>query len=197
MQNMSDVRARVLENYYNYDDGMPLTCAGCGWSGSAKEGGSEYYRDLFDVSCPKCLTMLLVVPFPTHEQTKAAAAAGNEKAKAELPSVEWREAFFGNFERVKLKSPDELPDIRGDQKLDFIWDSETDEMKPGNVVIVCNNVVIWREPELYEGWSRFTEVKNIIKEKYGTRFKSLTPSDRACLCLYGDDLGAPNKITFS
>jgi hypothetical protein len=67
--------ARVLDNYYTeFSEEMPLVCPNCHWTGAAKDGDMGEYKDLFDVSCPKCSKMLLVVPFPTGEQVREAAA---------------------------------------------------------------------------------------------------------------------------
>src|SRR5262245_12099728 len=80
--------ARVLTNFYaEYSNEMELVCPICGWIGLAKDAESEEYKDLFDVSCPKCSKMLLVVPYPTIQQTKEAATAGNPAAIAALPNV--------------------------------------------------------------------------------------------------------------
>ena len=105
-------RAQILTNYYaEFSKEMQLVCPNCGWVGQAKDAASEEYKDLFDVSCPKCSKMLLVVPYPTFEQTKEAAAAGNLEAIAALPSVQACEAKWEQFEHIKLTSPDQLPDL--------------------------------------------------------------------------------------
>jgi hypothetical protein len=64
--------ARIVQYYTEYSKAMPLVCDGCGWSGPAKEACMEMYDDLFDLECPTCLKMLLIVPYPTGEQTRAA-----------------------------------------------------------------------------------------------------------------------------
>lgn len=57
--------AKIAE-YKDYDENAPITCPACTWSGTPKEGGSiEYHNDLFDVSCPVCDKMLLVVQYPS------------------------------------------------------------------------------------------------------------------------------------
>src|SRR5204863_2296544 len=68
--------------YYEYDENAELACWNCDWRGRAQDGSQETHRELFDVSCPHCDTMLLIVSYPTIEETKAAAAAGNSAAKA-------------------------------------------------------------------------------------------------------------------
>ena len=45
----------------DYDDQDELVCWNCQWSGPAGEGAKEYHDELFDVSCPRCGTMLLIV----------------------------------------------------------------------------------------------------------------------------------------
>jgi len=64
-------------------------------------------------------------------------------------------------------------------------------------IIRCGEVVIWKEPAFYEGWPRFNQVKEILKAKYGAKFKSLKPTERSQLALYGDDLKVPEKISFT
>ena len=140
-----------------------------------KDAVSEEYKDLFDVSCPKCSKMLLVVPYPTIQQTREAAAAGNLEAIAALPSVLTCEERWEQFEHIKLKSPDQLPDLE-EEPLHLTWDSEVGD-PDNNIVIKLGERVLWREPEWYECWPRFNEIKDILKAKYGHRFFSLTPTE--------------------
>lgn len=57
-------RAHIIE-YKDYHEDISLKCPVCGWNGTPKSsGGIEYYDDLFDVSCPNCDKMLLVVSYP-------------------------------------------------------------------------------------------------------------------------------------
>jgi hypothetical protein len=56
----SEPAARVLE-YVEYHANERLICPRCGWSGQAGDAAIEYYEELFDVSCPRCEKMLLVV----------------------------------------------------------------------------------------------------------------------------------------
>lgn len=70
--------AKVVEYYY-YKRDEPLSCWHCGWSGIQTETG-ELYHDLFEVNCPRCWTILVVVELPTLRQTKEAAQQGNKEA---------------------------------------------------------------------------------------------------------------------
>ena len=59
---MVNDRARIIE-YSEFKDEEILECPICHWKGTA-EGNKEYYDDLFDVSCPICDKMILVVSYP-------------------------------------------------------------------------------------------------------------------------------------
>jgi hypothetical protein len=56
----SERAARILE-YEEYHPNERLTCPRCGWNGQADDASIEYHEELFDVSCPRCEKMLLVV----------------------------------------------------------------------------------------------------------------------------------------
>lgn len=64
MGNMSKFPAKIIE-YENYDENIKIECPICKWSGTPKQSGYiEYYDDLFDISCPKCEKMLVIVSYP-------------------------------------------------------------------------------------------------------------------------------------
>ena len=139
--------------------------------------------------------MLLIVAYPTIDETKAAAARGNPRAIAEMPNVERIETFQRRLEREQLKDAAQLPDIEGD-RLEFVWDFESDgEANARNTVISVGGRVILTEPAIWEGADRFVAVKAILKEKYGLRFASFTPTDGSYLYLYGDMVGHGDVAT--
>jgi hypothetical protein len=59
---MVEHRARIIE-YKEFKEEEILECSICHWKGTA-DGHKEYYDDLFDVSCPICDKMILVVSYP-------------------------------------------------------------------------------------------------------------------------------------
>jgi hypothetical protein len=64
LQFMPKHPAQIIE-YEDYSEHMQLQCPVCGWKGTPKESDwIEHYNDLFDVSCPNCEKMLLVVNYP-------------------------------------------------------------------------------------------------------------------------------------
>jgi 5'-deoxynucleotidase YfbR-like HD superfamily hydrolase len=59
---ISKAPARIIK-YEDYDENDILECPICKWKGKP-EGNIEYYDDLFDVSCPNCDKMILIVSYP-------------------------------------------------------------------------------------------------------------------------------------
>jgi hypothetical protein len=71
--------AKVVQYYSEFTRDMPLECK-CGWSGPVSEADMDMHEQLLDYCCPVCDQMLLIVPYPTTAQTRAAAEAGNQEA---------------------------------------------------------------------------------------------------------------------
>lgn len=95
-----------------------------------------------------------------------------------------------DFEAKMLKSADQLPELEG-TAVEFVWDMDNE-----STLIKRGTKAVWKEPAIFEGWERFNEVKGLLKQKYGARFRSLTITRGSETYLYGDDLFAPQKISF-
>ncbi len=181
-----------------YDEGWrtkELRCA-CRWQGTPAAASSELFDALCEYSCPGCQTSLLLVSYPAAGEVRDAAARGNPEAQAQLEVVVRVERRRERHERTKLRSPEELPDLVG-VELHFIWDLKTGEDGDEVVQVKHSEQVIWIELAFFEDWPRFNEVKDILKQKYGERFASLRPSEAAELYLFGDDLTAPARISYT
>jgi hypothetical protein len=178
-------------SYWNYDRQAPLTCPDCGWTGRGPDN-EEHFRDLLDVRCPQCDRMLLIVSYPTDEETRAAAAAGNEAAAAELPIVELRQQRLERAETLELKEPNELPDLPG-SAVSIEWDFEERDGESWTV-LRHEGKEIWRELAFWEGYERFAEVFELLRRRYGTRMTELRPTERSELYLYGDSVSAHETI---
>lgn len=173
-------------DFWDVDLDDQVTCPFCGWEGRI---GAEFEprRECYELRCPGCERMLLIVLYPTTEETKRAAAAGNRRAQEALPQYLEHERFLARHERLKLKSPDQLPEIEGTGALAFEWDFLTDEERDERWSVIRHGErELWREPALWEGYERFEEVKAILKRRYGARFESLTPTERSEMWLRGD-----------
>src|SRR4051812_13445046 len=136
--------------------------------------------------------MLLIVAFPTIEETRAAAAAGNPRAQAELPSVEAREERLSRSQELELKTADQLPQLQGDA-LRIDWDLEERDDEHWTV-LRHDGKEIWSELAYYEGYERFAQVFEILRERYGSRLAEVRPTPASELYLYGDKLSAPQAI---
>lgn len=177
--------------YWDYDPQAFVSCSSCGWEGLSGEH-EEYYREVLDVQCGGCEAMLLVVPYPTLEETRDAAAAGNPRALAGLPAMEARAKRLERAEATLLRDPGELPEILDDEIV-IIWDFETIDDANWQVLL-HGETEIWRESAFFESYSRFEEVFGILRARYGARLREVRPSQGSEVWLYGDRLGSPAII---
>lgn len=177
--------------YYSDWRAQPYSCP-CGWKSSGDELALELFDALMQLSCPTCDRHLLLVSHPTFDEIREAAARGNEEARAQLSWVERLEAKEARFERMKLRESEQLPEVEGDE-LHFVWDLD----EGGDLALRLGDQVLWREPVFYEDWPRFNEVRELLKRRYPGRFRSLKPTDASEFYLFGDDISAPNKISFT
>jgi len=96
-----------------------------------------------------------------------------------MPAIQ-EAAARSTLDNTTLRSPDQLPDIDGDE-LFFVWDQiETDSL------IRFGNQIVWREETGWEVYDRFEEIAAILKQKYGRRLIDMVPTLRSEYALYGD-----------
>ncbi len=138
--------------------------------------------------------MLLIVGYPTVDETREAAAAGNQRAIEDLSHAEEVARRRERAGGLELTEQSPLPALRG-VRLEFEWDLE-DVDGESWTVIRCDGQTIWRELAYYEGWERFNEVKRLLKLRY-EEFSVLTPTERSELYLFGDDMFASSKLDLS
>jgi hypothetical protein len=186
-----------IVSYWDFDmhRGDPLTCPSCGWTGDA-EDYKDFHSDLFDVCCPECDRMILVVPFPTVAETRAAAASGNQGAAASLPDMEAQEkkraAWARRADETMLRDADELPQLDGD-RLVIEWDIEDCDGET-MTILRHGDLVIWREIAFWEGIGRFADVVKILRTRYGSRLAEVKPTPDSELYLWGDKYGVDKMI---
>jgi hypothetical protein len=86
-------RPHIGQYYTEYRKEDPSSCPECGWTGVVRDLAMEMHNELFDLSCPRCDKMLLIVPYPTGPETRAAAVAGNPEAidNCRIYGIEFRE----------------------------------------------------------------------------------------------------------
>lgn len=186
--------------YYSDWQRSVFACAECGWTGNVGYGDLEAGDVAAIIECPTCFRSIGVVLYPNLAETKEAAANGNEEAIKALPSFEsrikdnWK--LLERFEEEKLHSADQLPDLDG-ESLAFDWDFVKGEDGQFYQVIRAGDAEAWRELAFFNNIRRFEEIKELLKAKYGTRFKSLTPTLASIEWLSGDNLGKALRLSYT
>ena len=151
------------------------------------------------MECPQCDHGVGYLVFPNLTETEEAAAAGNQEAIQDLPEardrLKRRQARLAKFEREELKSSSQLPDLQG-ESLEFTWDFV--QMDEENYqVIRTGEAEVWRELAFWDNIPSFNEIKSLLRERYGARFKSLTPTEDSLDWLTGDHFSKLRELTYS
>lgn len=165
--------------YYEEWTKKAYSCSACSWKGNGEESArGRLYRGAFlELSCPTCSEFLDVLILPSEHGCEKSRENLTEDQLKELKKAEEQER---KYREKCLAAPGQLPDL-SEEDITLGWD-----MEQGETLVTNGELVIWREPVIYEGFDRFEQVALILKEKYGTRLKDLVPTDRSKLFLYGD-----------
>ncbi len=162
-----------------------FVCPKCGWEG---RGVCAFPNMSGVMECPECDHGVGAVEFPNLRETEEAAAQGNEEAISDLPELRERlktiEARMKKFEFEKLEGIHQLPELDGGF-LEFALDVLHLDGEDYNVV-QWGDTEIWRELAFWDNVPRFDQIKDILKQKYRTRFTSLTPTNEGLEWLTGD-----------
>ena len=184
-----------LFRYYDDWKKEVFTCPKCAWTGTFEEGDVEIHDQLMDSSCPDCdyksTPMLAIVSWPTMAESEE---NWEKVSDIDKHNILMRKKFLAKLEEMELKSADELPDLPGTE-ITISWDCEGDEPGPDyDTVLKHGETEIWREPAVYEGYTRFMDVVEILKEKYGDRLADVEPTKTSWLYLYGDFFGSAGVV---
>ncbi|MGM0578116.1 MAG: hypothetical protein ACQEXJ_20495 [Myxococcota bacterium] len=182
-----------IYGYYDAWKGQPVQCT-CGWEGILDSDGMELFGHLMAYECPECEDTLATVSYPTRMDIEIAAARGIPEAQKQLDSILAREREREEAEATadrdglfygRLESAQDLPDLLGGPHTFFWRFARSDVAEIG-----CGERVLWRERSCFEDWRRFNEVKDLLKERYGSGFLRLECSVGNEGYLLGDDLSA-------
>ena len=142
---------------------------------------------------------LLTVVFPNLRDTEEAAAQGNEEAIRELPKFREQlahaQARIDRFKQEKIESVNQLPEL-DDEMLEFTWDI-ADAAGEKYQVIRLGDAELWREVAFSDNIRRFNEVKELLRMKYGNRFKMLKPTEASQEWLCGDNAGKLFRLEYT
>jgi hypothetical protein len=174
----------------------PFVCSHCGWQGL---GNEAFPNEAGMLECPRCDHGVAYVEFPSLRDTEKAAARGNEEAVQDLPEkrawLQRLETRMARFEREKLKYSSQLSHLNG-ESLEFTLDVVSADGEDYQV-IKLNDLEIWRELAFWDHLPRFNELKNLLRQKYGSKFKSLTPTAWALDWLIGDNIFRVTEVTYT
>lgn len=185
----------MAKSYDYYDDwkNEVLQCPKCGWSGTFEEGLVDCYDELMDSSCPECdVFESPILAIVSHSTTGQAKANWDKLSDAEQVEVSLIEGLRADYEQKKLRDSSILPAIKQERFVlywDFHYAGFASEM-----IIRHGEDVIFREPAVYEGYERFTEVAKLLIDRYGSALIDLIPTSRSECYLYGDRLSAGSIV---
>ena len=80
--------------------------------------------------------------------------------------------------------------------LEFTWDI-ADAAGDTYQVIRLRDAEIWRELAFFNNIPRFNEVKDLLRKKYGSRFKMLKPTEASEEWLCGDNAGKLFRLDYT
>lgn len=188
---------KVCKYYSDWQDEV-FTCRQCEWTGTVGVQDLEAGDVAAIIECPKCYKSLGVVLYPSLQDTREAAEQGHEEAIKALPEFESRInhnwELLERFEEEKLWGVDQLPNLEGEW-LKFQWDFGKGSDGEFYQIIRAGDVEVWRELAFFNNMQRFEEIKDLLKAKYGSRFKSLIPTPASIEWLSGDNLGRALQIS--
>jgi hypothetical protein len=183
--------------YYSGWQREVFNCQKCGWTGTVGMEDLDAGEAAATIECPKCYGSLGVLLYPSLDDTKEAANQGNEEAIKALPGFEsrvndnWK--LLERFDQEKLRGVEQLPHLEG-ESLAFVWDFAKGSDGEFYQIIRAGDVEVWRELAFFNNVPRFEEIKELLKEKYGDRFRSLTPTTASIEWLTGDNVGRALKL---
>lgn len=177
-------------SYYTYKEEL-FSCNHCDWRGTGADlEQGEMFDALFELNCPACHEKITFVSHPTLAESRANWDKLSEVDRLQVEIIERR---LDLFERVSLKSPEQLPEI-DDAEFVLLWDYAEIPQAGATTLIRLGERRIFAEPAFYEGYDRFMAVAEILKAKYGDALKDLVPTDESRMYLYGDRLSSPGQI---
>jgi hypothetical protein len=170
--------------FSTYDDygGTEVECPNCGTINVLEKDRGEYDSSGLLVHCGSCPCCVAFIQWPTQRE---AEAAGDSAQMKMFDVMTTRQQCF---ERGRLKSPDQLPDIN-DEIFRLEWDLENASPSNGNEVytlIKHKGETIFKELAFWEGGFRYAQVAKILKEKYGSRLTDVIPTPAGWFYLEGD-----------
>lgn len=81
----------LIQPYFTPDWRQRVIDCACGWQGASADMVMDLQEEVTDFACPRCESLLLIIPHPSLDEVRQAAADGHEEASQQLAIIE--EAF--------------------------------------------------------------------------------------------------------
>ena len=172
-----DIDGENLEAFHVSEaiETMSCRCSECDWEGVGSDLGLQFQGRQTWASCPHCFYDLATI-----------TAFSEEEYKNSYIGERCRE-FVALCKREQITDPKALPSIKG-LRLEFTWDiEEPDDGSSDYLVVTCNDQEVLREMAYWNNKDRFDKVNAMLKERYGIRFKELSPTFSSNVYLYGGE----------
>lgn len=170
-----------------------MSCSDCPWTGLGTDLQlGEVFGEVAEYNCPGCGTKVISCAFPTYEEIRAAAEAGDAEAQEQLVSVERareRAARVDASKQVPVSAPaalDEAEEIRAVLRLE---DAEDDVW----LVLSANDLELHRELAYYEDFEPARRFLQLLEKRYGSRLLSFDCYG-AVTYLCGDRIGCVREL---
>ncbi len=184
-----------MKHHIDYYD-LPtaeVSCDNCGWSGLGAEATlSELFEQLAEYNCPRCLTSILIVPYPTFDETEQAARRGIPEAINGLDGLSAMQDRWARVEASRewvLVVPEALEtgEVRCRLELDHTDDGEV------WLVLCANGIQLHRELAVWENTEPAHRLFAIVSEAFASRLYQFDYHP-AMLFLGGDRIASISEL---
>ena len=183
-----------MAQFYNYKEKksykeIDFVCKSCNWQGigeQAKVGMAS--SSGFPVLCPKCDGYIEWID--STVSIDELLQYGSEKDKT---NARKRQDFLNRVWAAELKNCEQLPDIEANEIIFTLHEEESAGDADSHIILCYGGIEIWREVRSFEYYSRYLQLGELLKEKYGNRLVDFIPE--YTVHLGGDYLSAFDKVT--
>ena len=172
-----DIDGENLEAFHVSEafETMSCRCSECDWEGVGSDLGLQFQGRQTWASCPHCFYDLATI-----------TAFSEEEYENSYIGERCRE-FVAMCKREQITDPKALPSIKG-LSLELTWDIDEPEGEPHDYVVVkYKDQEVLREMAYWKNKDRFDEVNEMLKARYGIRFRGLNPTFRSFMYLHGSE----------
>jgi DNA-directed RNA polymerase subunit RPC12/RpoP len=80
--------SELIPSYFTADWRTRSLACPCGWEGDSRAMAMELHDQVTDYACPQCGNLLMIVPHPSLDDVRQAAAEGHPEAIEQLAIIQ-------------------------------------------------------------------------------------------------------------